>query len=29
LRCVFLNLWDEENQKLISFRSLRSMPRAS
>jgi fatty acid desaturase len=28
LRCLFLNLWDEQPQKLVSFRSLRSMPQA-
>jgi omega-6 fatty acid desaturase (delta-12 desaturase) len=25
LRCVFLNLWDEQQGRLVSFRSLRSM----
>ena len=28
LKCIFLNLWDEEQQKLVSFRALRAMPRA-
>ena len=28
LRCIFLNLWDEQQQKLVSFRSLRSTPQA-
>jgi omega-6 fatty acid desaturase (delta-12 desaturase) len=27
LKCLRLNLWDEEQQKLVSFRSLRAMPR--
>ncbi len=26
LHCIFLNLWDEQQQKLVSFRSLKSMP---
>ncbi len=28
LKCIFLNLWDEEQQKLLSFRALRAIPTA-
>jgi omega-6 fatty acid desaturase (delta-12 desaturase) len=29
LRCMFLDLWDEQRQKLVSFRSLRSLVAAA
>ncbi len=27
-KCIFLNLWDEQQQRLVSFRSLQSLPQA-
>jgi len=29
LKSLRMNLWDEDQQKLVSFRSLRARPRAS
>ena len=28
LKCIFLDLWDEQQQKLVSFGSLKSLPQA-